>query len=84
MHVHVVRLYFWLFFIYFLMLLYYFLYTASGIRTRENTEMGQDGKELGKVYTWRKGKTNFDSTLKMYLINKSFAITCVYGMYMCM
>lgn len=27
--------------------------------------MGQDGKELGQVYTWRKGKENFNSTLKI-------------------
>ena len=51
MHVDIELLYFsCLFFFFFSVVLvinYFLPCTASDIRTRENTEMGQDGKELG-------------------------------------
>lgn len=50
---------------------YFLPFTASDTRARENTEMGQDGKELGQVYTWRKGKKNFNSTLKIDIFSTS-------------
>ena len=32
---------------------------ASYTGKRENTKMGEDGQELGQVYSWRKGEESF-------------------------
>ena len=41
------------------LLVSYHFQIASCTGKRENTKMGEDGQELGQVYSWRKGEESF-------------------------